>query len=433
MYKITRRNFLQSSAALAAGLSLGLSGCGGSGGSQKTSRFAVLSDPHIYDTSLGTDGEAFLTYIASDRKMLVQSAEILEAIVAELLDVEGLEFVLVPGDLTKDGEKVCHEKFNSIMTPLLDNGIDVYVVPGNHDVNNPHAVSFSGGTTIPVAQVTPEEFAEIHKDFGYSRAKYKDPDSLSYVAEVAENVWLIAIDSCKYDDNATSPDTSGEISSATLSWILDKLSKARHSGIKVFGMAHHGMTSHFAAQTTFFPEYVLDDYMTVGELLVNAGLDLFFTGHFHAQDIVRADFSGGSLYDIETGSSVTAPCPYRVIDFDIVNKALDITSSEVHSIPSVADFDTYKADFISTGMLGIYQAALPAMGISADVAPAVSEIHIAHYKGDEQGYTSLSATSVAIIQSMLASTDPDTLQLAYALVDWASDSSMADNNTDISF
>ena len=32
--------------------------------------FAVISDPHFYDTDLGTQGQAFETYLGSDRKML---------------------------------------------------------------------------------------------------------------------------------------------------------------------------------------------------------------------------------------------------------------------------------------------------------------------------------------------------------------------------
>ena len=39
--------------------------------------FAVLSDVHIYDTSLGTEGKAFNKYLNNDRKMLIQSLEIL--------------------------------------------------------------------------------------------------------------------------------------------------------------------------------------------------------------------------------------------------------------------------------------------------------------------------------------------------------------------
>lgn len=287
--------------------------------------------------------------------------------------------------------------------------------------------------TERVDTVTPEEFAEIYADFGYADAIHRDSNSLSYVAEVADNVWLFALDSCKYDDNISHPETSGEISDATLAWILDKLTEAKSKGKTVFfGMQHHAITPHFAAQTQFFAEYVIDDYAVLGEALADAGLNLMFTGHFHAQDIVKADFASSSIYEVETGSGVTAPSPYRIIDMDIKkNKVFDIESFEVHSIPSNTAFDTYKANFVSTGMLELYTAKLPTMGISTAVAPAASEIHVAHYKGDEQGYTSLSPSTVAIINGLLASTAQGTLQLGYALVDFAAENSLPDNDTDI--
>ena len=86
-------------------LLFGLAACGSSDSSATatTARFAVFSDPHLYDaTNLGSSGTALEAYLASDRKMLVQSEEILDAALADLKG-EGLDFVLVSGDLTKDG------------------------------------------------------------------------------------------------------------------------------------------------------------------------------------------------------------------------------------------------------------------------------------------------------------------------------------------
>jgi len=434
MAQISRRNFVRSSIVLSTALSLGLTGCGGgssNGSTQTSAKFAVLSDPHVYETSLGTSGTAFQTYLAHDRKMLTESTEILEAVVSDLLDIDNLDFVLVPGDLTKDGEYVCHEKFVSIMEDLTQEGIKVYVVPGNHDINNPHAVSFNGDSTTAVDSITPEGFALMYADFGYDDAIFKDPNSLSYIAEVANNVWLFAIDSCKYDNNVTSPETSGEISADTLSWILEKLEYALSLGKLPVGMLHHAVTPHFAAQMQFFSEYVLDDYATLGETLADAGLNIFFTGHFHAQDIIKTEFTNSELYEVETGSTVTAPCPYRVIEIDVPTATLDIASFQIDDIPSVNDFATYKSNFTSAGMLELYTALLPSFGIDAAVAPAAAEIHVMHYAGDE-AYTSLSATADAIVQSLLGSSNSDTVSLGYALADWATDSGPADNDTTIS-
>ncbi|WP_415238789.1 metallophosphoesterase family protein [Seleniivibrio woodruffii] len=427
MFSISRRNLLRSTAVIGTGLSLGLAtGCSDSD-TQTQARFAVLSDPHVYDTSLGTTGTAFEDYLAHDRKMLAESTEIMEAMAAKLSAVDKLDFLLIPGDLTKDGEKVSHQKMASILATLNSKGIATYVVPGNHDINNPHAVSFSGSTTTKVASVTPAEFAEIHKNSGFSNAIYRDSNSLSYIAEPADNVWLFAIDSCKYDDNGTYPETSGEISAATLSWILSKLTEAKSKGKLVIGMMHHGIIAHFAAQPLLFAEYVLDEYTTVGAALANAGMNIVFTGHFHAQDVVKYSFSNSVMYDVETGSGVTAPCPYRIIDLDIPAKKFDIKSYEIDSTPSKTDFATYKKDFVEQGMLELYTALGPSYGLPTAYASVGAEIHVAHYKGDET-FASLSAQSQGVVQAMMASADASAQQLGYAMYDFAQDGAPGDND-----
>ena len=39
-------------------------------------KFAVISDLHYYDASLGTEGSAFEDYLMADRKMLIEAADI---------------------------------------------------------------------------------------------------------------------------------------------------------------------------------------------------------------------------------------------------------------------------------------------------------------------------------------------------------------------
>ncbi len=71
-------------------------------------RFIVISDLHFYDTSLGTEGKAFQDYLDADRKLLVLSDEIIGTAMEKIAKEEA-DFVLVAGDLTKDGERICHQ------------------------------------------------------------------------------------------------------------------------------------------------------------------------------------------------------------------------------------------------------------------------------------------------------------------------------------
>src|SRR4030066_1513165 len=119
--------------------------------------FIVFSDPHIYDPNLGTEGQAFEDYLADDRKLLRESAEIMEAAVAAIED-EKASLVLVPGDLTKDGERVSHELAVGYLSQLEASGKQVYVVPGNHDVKNGHSFKYVGDKTERVPNITSVEF-----------------------------------------------------------------------------------------------------------------------------------------------------------------------------------------------------------------------------------------------------------------------------------
>jgi len=382
-------------------------------------KFGVFSDPHFYDLDLGTTGSAFETYLTYDRKMLRESNAILDAALAGL-GAEGLDFVLVSGDLTKDGEKTSHQKFAAKIAGLEAQGVEVYVVPGNHDVNNPHAVSFSGDTMTPVPTVTPAEFAEIYDDFGYGEALYRDPNSLSYVAEPAPGIWLLALDTCKYADNIAngSPETSGAYSAKTMEWVIQMGRTAKLNHKRVITMQHHGIREHYTGQTAFiFEDYVVDNWPADSETLAELGLEFVFTGHFHSHDVVSETWAAGhKLTDIETGSLVTYPSPYRVCEMD-GDGQLKITSRTVDQIDydtSPKTFPEHAYDELHDGMLDLigYYLTLPVDqgGFGMDpadprlafVAGLGADAYVAHSVGDENP----SAQVMAIIQGLMGSADP---------------------------
>ncbi len=393
--------------------------------------FAVFSDPHYYDAALGTSGEAFETYLAGDRKMLRESPAILDAVLTAITADKSLDFVLIPGDLTKDGELSSHQKFAEEIRELEKHGINVYVIPGNHDVNNPHAYAYADTEDIPTDTVSPETFAEIYGDFGYDEALYQDTDSLSYIAEPAPGLWLFALDSCRYDENLTlgKPVTSGRFSETTLNWIITNLEKAQIQGKKVMAMMHHGLLEHFTGQSQANPgsEYVIENWGTVSETLAKAGLSLVFTGHFHAQDITSETWeSDGKTYtltDVETGSLVTYPSPFRKVT-RYLNDEYRIESENIREISydtSPLSFPEYAEDYLESGLydLAWYSLTLPAdqggYGIPAEqaqiLAPMITDAFKAHYTGNENP----SGEALAAISTFLDSSDPTTLILGQTL------------------
>ena len=282
-------------------------------------KIAVASDVHYFDLSLlKEDGKAFQDALKSDRKMLVESGEIIDNLIDQVIEKKPQLF-LITGDLTKDGEKISHVNLIKKLDRVRSAGIKVFVIPGNHDINNPHALEFNGENTTPVDRVNPEEFATLYKNYGYNEAEWveKGPN-LCYLVEPIEGLWIIGIDACIYENNIQEnyPRTGGELDAARMKWITDKAKEGKEAGKTVIAMMHHGVVEHFPGQATIAKDYLVQDYQNISKEFALSNLNYVFTGHFHAQDIAVQEFGAQSIYDIETGSAVTYPCPYRIVDID---------------------------------------------------------------------------------------------------------------------
>ena len=371
-------------------------------------RFAVLADLHYMAPSLLVhDGPAFQNYLAQDPKLLKESPAILEQLATEVVQAQP-QIVLVAGDLTKDGERGSHEGVIPYLQRLKAAGAQVFVCPGNHDLNNPHAVRFDDAATNRVSSITPADFAALYADFGYGAALARDPNSLSYVAEPVPGLWILAMDSCHYDaaSNATAPFVGGSFDTARLDWITHQLVAARAQGKTVIGLMHHGLVQHYAGQEMLFPEYLLADWQNVAAQFAGLGLKLVFTGHYHAQDVVRGSFPGGDLYDVETGSAAQFPCAYRIMDL-AASGDLAITSPRLSSIPldlGGVSFPQYAANFVTDRLpLMVMYKLVVDFGISLEqaqqVAPLAVQALMAGYAGDEQPDAQTQATIVSMIQS----------------------------------
>ena len=121
-------------------------------------KMIVLSDVHLMAPQLLVkDGKAYEDYLEGDRKLLTESEEILDSVSERVLRAKP-EVVLIAGDLTKDGERVSHDLLaKRYLAVWKKAGIRVFVIPGNHDVNNPHAVEYIGDSARRVATVSADE------------------------------------------------------------------------------------------------------------------------------------------------------------------------------------------------------------------------------------------------------------------------------------
>jgi hypothetical protein len=244
------------------------------------------------------------------------------------------------------------------------------------------------------------------------------------------------MDSCHYERNTNgSPFTGGYFTSDRLAWITNQLAEARDQGKFVIGMMHHGIMEHFIGQKTLFPEYVVDDYATIDNLFSSYGMKVVFTGHFHAQDATKTTLKTGTLFDIETGSCVTFPCPYRLISLE-TNSVLT-----VHSFPTTSidydlgglDFPTFAYEFLTNGLHGLVTNMLMSAPYSLPqanasfLAPALVEGMAFHYQGDETSRT-ISAQSQAIMGYLKSQTDAMSQMMYGVLLCLYNDPALPDNN-----
>lgn len=394
-------------------------------------RFMVISDIHYFDHSLGTDASYFDKYMSGDRKMLDQSAELFRTMLEKIKAMKP-EFLIVCGDMTKDGEEFNHIKVAGGLRELSKIGIKVFVIPGNHDINNPVAERYEKNRAISVETVSPEKFSEIYSEGGYSSAIERDKASLSYLAEPVKGLRLLALDSCKWKENTGRKKyvSSGKFEIATLRWIESILERSKNENIPVIVTLHHGIMEHFPGNRENYGSWVLDGYEEFSALLAAYGVQIVFTGHFHAQDITMKKFNGGaSIYDIETGSLVTYPCPYREIE--IKNSRMKISSGYIDSIPSMPDtFKKFKYDFIYKGTMNISKRTLQKYYVSENdinvISPQVTRAYMIHLGGDElKSKMDISFDGMGIWGGIVMFTQRSKVQ------GWMTDFYPADNNLTI--
>lgn len=306
-------------------------------------------------------------------------------------------------------------------------------MPGNHDINNAKAKKYIGDKDYPVAMTSKKDFEKIYENFGYKDAISRDANSLSYVAQLQPNLRLISIDASKYEEYGPSGDVAaGRIKPETLTWVLAQLALAKQQKITIFAMMHHNLIEHYAGQSQLDPGYVIDDWQNVANILIDAGLKVIFTGHYHANDISSYTRNGNKLFDIQTGSLVTAPIQYRIMTLE--GNKLEIKTHTVQhiaaSLPGGVNFPTFANLFLSQHLDGYFNYYLAnVLGAPAPLAAFAAPIFrngiMAHFAGDEK----LPSDQSAKIDELATFSQ----QLAGIVTTLWTDTGEMDNNTTVHY
>lgn len=241
-----------------------------------TINFAQLSDIHI--SSLGNHHDL----------LSGQAPEILAGVVAELNQINDLDFVLITGDLFDTANQWEFDQFQQIIRKLEK---PCYILPGNHDRRGANAAE----------GLTRHDFARHFNPQYADRPAAPEAQAGYWSIEINPKVQLIGLDSIRDED------WGGIIDDAQLAWLPAEL--ARHTGKLVIVGVHHPLhllhpIDNDPAWTNFVcdngPEMLtlLDEYPQV---------KLVLTGHHH---LPRFDTVGPRLH-LAHPSLVIYPCGFR--------------------------------------------------------------------------------------------------------------------------
>ncbi len=308
--------------------------------------FVILSDIHYFAKSAmgnsAQDKKEFNEMMLMNNATSGISPELTDAALANITKMakEGkLDFVLLPGDLTRNAEYSAHEELVAKLKAFeSDTGVPIYVVNGNHDINNQRAMYYDGDNLVSAKKnpelrdaldTTPQEFEALYKDFGYSSeggyySRYKtaaenSEGSLSYAIDLPNDYRLIAIDSQLYsadvtDSGENEQETAGIVTEKHLAWIIDECEKATADDKTIIGMIHTNSIPHFDTEVDLFDNFVLRDWEKFADAVADAGMHITVSGHVHMQDVASyVNDNGETLTDIVTTSVLSYPNQFRSV------------------------------------------------------------------------------------------------------------------------
>ena len=275
----------------------------------------LATDLHYQSHQADDRGQAFQTFVENcDGKVVEYLPELLEAFLDEVIEKEPSALVL-SGDITMNGESINHQELTERLRRVQDAGIQVLVIPGNHDINNTNAAVYFGDEKKQTPSVTGDEFLELYYDYGYDQAFSRDETSLSYAYALDEKNWLLMLDSAQYDPVNR---VEGRIRDTTLEWMEGVLQEAEEKGVFVLPIAHHNLLSQSRMYTT---QCTMENHLQVIELLEKYGCPLFLSGHLHVQRIHQYRSEPGvpqeeaGIREIVTDALSIPPCQYGFLEW----------------------------------------------------------------------------------------------------------------------
>lgn len=324
-------------------------------------KFYLVTDTHYFEPSLGCSGAAFDDYMKREQYFMAESSDIVKATFAEIAADTSVDTVLIPGDLSKNGEIESHRSFVRELDKLKAAGKKVFVITAGHDYGD-KSRAFVGEKQIEVEGTPFNQLRGIYADYGYSQALAVDETTLSYVAEIAPKVRLLAIN-CDSEGNP-----KGAVDERLEGWMKIQLDEAKKDGCSVFAMCHYPMIPSVPV-FDLVGDAKLKNWRRTASFLADNGVEFILTGHMHIQSINEyVSEKGNKIIDICTACLVGSPAKYRKITAE--GNSLTVESVDTAEFRNGADGETLQEYFdkqfvysIQNRILGALSGGKGAVGV----------------------------------------------------------------------
>lgn len=267
--------------------------------------FYLLTDTHYFENALGAEGKAFEEYMKREQYFMKESGAIVKSTFERIAEDKETDIVIIPGDLTKNGELESHKSFIKELYRLKESGKKIFVITAGHDYGDSFA--FKNDERIVAKGASFDALPEMYKDFGYGDAIAFDEATHSYVAEITEGVRMLGI-CC---DSLNQP--KGAMDDRHMDWAQEQIDKAKADGCSVFAICHYPIIPSVPV-FDLVGDAKIKEWRKVASFLADNGVELVLTGHMHIQSINEFySKNGNRLIDICTSCLVGCPAKYRKI------------------------------------------------------------------------------------------------------------------------
>lgn len=313
-----------------------LSGCADRTAQSVSIIFAT--DTHYLSPELTDGGALFKEAVAlGDGKLIEYSEEINEAFFAEVIEKQP-DLLVLGGDLTLNGAVQSHRDFVKKLERVQEAGIQVLVIPGNHDAGREFAIKYMGKDYELVDALTSQQFFEYYSPFGREQAESRDESSFSYIYRASDELKILMLDA--------NCGGSGFLKDGTLDWIKAELKLAKRQGTDVIAVCHQNLFAHNPLLSFGYQLLNADKLQT---LLEKYKVRLVLSGHIHIQSAKTEN----GITEIVTSSLEMPPIQYGQLTYDGKGVDYAVQQTDVsgwlkangQSTPELEDFAAFATEY----------------------------------------------------------------------------------------